>query len=146
MVSSSIFSKDVYNEFTYNSLTIFFLVCKRTFLLLSPPSRTNIENRSIRSCAPTFVNCIQRSLPLLSVYTFLFLFRIWEITGEGSDIGDIASEWISKFLDMEGCRMFFMSPSHCPRFLLNDTRFLDDCGPNEVVSMQSMRIGVVISC
>lgn len=54
--------------------------------------------------------------------------------GEGSDIGDIASEWISKFLNMEGCRMLFMSPSHRPRLLRNDARF-KDCGPDEVVSV-----------
>ena len=53
--------------------------------------------------------------------------------GEGVDVGDEAAAWVSEFLQVEGCRMYHMSPHHKPRVLLDDDRWADLCLPGEEV-------------
>ena len=42
--------------------------------------------------------------------------------GEGVDMGEEAAGWVSEFLKLEGCRMYYMSPQHKPRVILDDDR------------------------
>ena len=53
--------------------------------------------------------------------------------GEGVDVGDEAAAWVSEFLQVEGCRMYHMSPHQKPRVLLDDDRWADSCLPGEEV-------------
>jgi len=42
---------------------------------------------------------------------------------EGVNMGEEASGWISKFLKLEGCRMYYMYPQHKPRVMLDNDRW-----------------------
>ena len=53
--------------------------------------------------------------------------------GDGVDVGEEAAAWVSEFLQVEGCRMYHMSPHHKPRMLLDDDRWADSCLPGEEV-------------
>ena len=53
--------------------------------------------------------------------------------GEGVDVGEEAAAWVSEFLQVEGCRMYHMSPHHKPRVLLDDDSWADSCLPGEEV-------------
>ena len=52
------------------------------------------------------------------------------------DVGDEAAKWVSRFLEKEGCRMYYMSPRHKPRVLLEDEQWTECCRPGEEVYMQ----------
>ncbi len=54
--------------------------------------------------------------------------------GEGAYVGDEAAAWISEYLKMEGCQMYYMSPTHKPRTLLEDTDWKNISHPGEEVS------------
>ena len=54
--------------------------------------------------------------------------------GEGQDVGDEAAFWISEYLEVEGCRIFFMSNASKPRMLKDHHKFADISLPNEQVS------------
>ena len=53
--------------------------------------------------------------------------------GEGVDMGEEAAGWVSEFLKLEGCRMYYMSPLHKPRVILDDDRWREMGIPGEEV-------------
>jgi len=55
------------------------------------------------------------------------------MSGEGQDVGDEAGQWFSKYLGIE-CRMYYMSPSHQPRYFVDHTMFGSLGKPGEQVS------------
>ena len=42
--------------------------------------------------------------------------------GECQDVGDDAAQWFSKYLGRE-CRLYYMSPSHKPRYFTDHSRY-----------------------
>lgn len=42
--------------------------------------------------------------------------------GECQDVGDSAAEWFSKYLGIQ-CRLYYMAPSHKPRFFTDHSLF-----------------------
>ena len=54
--------------------------------------------------------------------------------GEGQDAGNEAARWISEYLGVEGCRIYFMSNASKPRMLKDHHKFADISLPNEQVS------------
>ena len=61
--------------------------------------------------------CAETSAPLLLSY---FMYRVWAISGEGVDMGEEASRWVSQFLGLDGCRLYYMAPHHRARVLKQD--------------------------
>ncbi len=51
--------------------------------------------------------------------------RVWAISGEGVDMGEEASQWISQYLGLDGCRLYYMAPRHRARVLRQDQRWED---------------------
>ena len=59
--------------------------------------------------------------------------RVHQMKGEGVDMGEEAAGWVSEFLKLEGCRMYYMSPQHKPRVILDDDRWREMGIPGEEV-------------
>ncbi|XP_064384855.1 mitochondrial amidoxime-reducing component 1-like [Halichondria panicea] len=53
------------------------------------------------------------------------LVKVWAISGEGVDMGEEASQWISQYLGLDGCRLYYMAPRHRARVLRQDQRWED---------------------
>ena len=45
------------------------------------------------------------------------------MAGSGVSVGGDVGAWFSRFLDVEGCRVIYMSPRHKGRVLHTDPRF-----------------------
>lgn len=56
------------------------------------------------------------------------------------DVGDEAAAWISTFLRMDGCRMYYMSPAHKSRVLDDEESLPGD----EVGFIKSMKHELVL--
>ena len=54
------------------------------------------------------------------------------INGECQDVGDNAAQWFSKYLGIE-CRLYYMSPSHKPRYFTDHSRYGSLGKPGEQV-------------
>ena len=54
------------------------------------------------------------------------------INGECQDVGDAAAQWFSKYLGTE-CRLYYMTPSHKPRYTSEHSRYGSLAKPNEQV-------------
>lgn len=77
--------------------------------------------------------------------------KVWSMSGEGVDMGEEAGQWVSKFLDEEGCKLFFMGPQQKGRVLKTDPRWSDfalieeetsfaDCSPILIASEASLEL------
>ena len=71
---------------------------------------------------------------LLKQYDFLssFMNSDKSINGECQDVGDTAAQWFSKYLGIE-CRLYYMAPSHKPRYTSEHSRYGSLAKPNEQV-------------
>lgn len=102
-------------------------------MALIQPRLDFAEDGSVKLCLtapdmPELVVCEPRGNAPTSVV------RVWELCGEGVDVGDEAAGWMSHFLSKEGCRVHYMSPEHKPRVLLEDERWTDITKPGEQTS------------
>ncbi len=61
------------------------------------------------------------------------LSRMWSISGEGVDVGEGASEWVSQFLGLGGCRLYYMAPRNKARKLAQDDRWTAIATPEDEV-------------
>ena len=52
--------------------------------------------------------------------------------GECQDVGDSAAQWFSKYLGRE-CRLYYMSPSHKPRYFTDHSHYGPLGKPDEQV-------------
>ncbi|XP_065883425.1 mitochondrial amidoxime-reducing component 1-like isoform X2 [Dysidea avara] len=66
------------------------------------------------------------------------------ISGEGQDVGDEASQWFSKYLGIE-CRMYYMSPSHQPRYFTDHTTYGSLGKPSEQTSFANTSSLLVVT-
>ena len=60
--------------------------------------------------------------------------RVWRSSGEGVDVGREVSVWLEQYLGQEGYKIYYMSPRHKARVLLDDPRWADVGREGEVVS------------
>ena len=60
-------------------------------------------------------------------------------------MGDEVAEWVSKFLKLDGCRMYYMAPHHKARVLQEDPRWSDITKPGEEVGscVCIVRVGII---
>ena len=54
------------------------------------------------------------------------------LDGECQDVGDSAAQWFSKYLGTE-CRLYYMAPSHKPRYFTEHSMFGPLGKPDEQV-------------
>jgi len=66
--------------------------------------------------------------------------------GECQDVGDSAAEWFSKYLGTE-CRLYYMAPSHNPRYFNNHSIFGQLGKPDEQVicTIEIVKILILLS-
>ncbi len=50
----------------------------------------------------------------------LSLCSVWGISGNGVDVGEEASQWVSQFLGLDGCQLYYMAPENKARKLRDD--------------------------
>jgi uncharacterized protein YcbX len=60
--------------------------------------------------------------------------QLFNMRGEGHDIGDEAGEWISNLINMDGCRIIYMSDNNIPRKLTDHNKFSNISQPSEETS------------
>lgn len=48
-------------------------------------------------------------------------------------MGEEASKWFSQYLELDGCRLYFMAPHHKPRLLISDPRWIEFTDPEDEV-------------
>ena len=53
--------------------------------------------------------------------------------GECQDVGDSAAQWFTKYLGRE-CRLYYMSPSHKPRYFTDHSQYGPLGKPGEQVN------------
>ncbi len=70
-----------------------------------------------------------------------FFSRIWKFSGEGIYMGDEIGSWFSRYLGDEGCSVYYMSPSHKPRYLMDDPVWTDLTQPGDQVSLNLIKRG-----
>ena len=63
---------------------------------------------------------------------YLFICSDMLLDGECQDVGDGAAQWFSKYLGIE-CRLYYMSPSHKPRYFTDHSRYGPLGKPDEQV-------------
>lgn len=57
--------------------------------------------------------------------------RVWKLFGEGVDVGREVAAWLDQYLGEEGYKMYYMSPHHKARKLLDDDQWADVCKRGE---------------
>ncbi len=55
------------------------------------------------------------------------------MSGEGWDVGEEASQWVSQFLGRDGCRLYYMAPENKARKLKEDSKYGDFAAPEDEV-------------
>ena len=81
-----------------------------------------------------YVRAYVRTYVSVYILSYVFSFSDKDMKGECQDVGDSAAQWFSKYLGIE-CRLYYMSPSHKPRYFTDHSRYGSLGKPDEEVIM-----------
>lgn len=71
--------------------------------------------------------------------------KVWNISGEGVDMGEEASRWFSQYLETDDCRMYYMAAHHKSRVLVTDPQWIEFTDPEDETSFADWAPVLVLS-